>query len=400
MKSDHKKELDAFVSSIGKEAISLSDHLADNPELSGQEFRSSKLFADKLREHCFDMEYPFLGMPTAFIAKKKLAESGPVVAFLVEYDALPDMGHGCGHNLHGTMSAYAGITLSHLLEGLGGEVWVVGTPAEETDGAKCKMADEGVFDRVDLALMFHSHGGSTYTDARALAIEGYEFTFKGEPSHAAACPWLGRSAQNGVRLFFDALDMLRVHCRDGSRIHGLITNISGATNIIPESAVCRVETRAVSRSELNIMQENVFCCARGAAAATRTEAHWERFMPSFDDILPNTAAEQMAREVLEELGVKCVDGDGAQGSTDVGNVSYRCPAIQPEFSISKLPLSIHTHEFAKATKTDEAHDALITGIRAMSRIGLRVMTDGKLRADIKQEFLSNISAQKNAAVHY
>lgn len=392
MKRDYKNELDAFAGSISKEAIRLSDYLADNPELSGQEFISSKLFADKLREYGFDVEHPFLGMPTAFIAKKKSAKKGAVVAFLVEYDALPDLGHACGHNLHGTMSAYAGITLSRLLEDVGGEVWIVGTPAEETDGAKCKMADEGVFDRADLALMFHSHGGSTYTDARALAIEGYEFTFRGEPSHAAASPWTGRSAQNGIRLFFDAIDMLRLHCRDGSRIHGLITNISGATNIIPETAVCRVETRAVTRSELNAMQENVFCCARGAAVATRTEVSWERFMSSFDDILPNMAAEQMAREVLEELGVKCVDGPGAQGSTDVGNVSYRCPAIQPEFAISKLPLSIHTHEFAEATKTDEAHDALITGIRAMSRIGLRVMTDDKLRAEIKREFLSAVKA--------
>lgn len=396
MKPDYEKELDAFAGSIGAEAIGLSDYLADNPELSGQEFRSSGLFADKLREYGFDVEYPFLGLPTAFFARKTSAKKGAVVAFLVEYDALPDLGHACGHNLHGTMSAYAGITLARLLDDIGGEVWIVGTPAEETDGAKCKMADEGVFDGADLALMFHSHGGSTYTDARALAIEGYEFTFQGEPSHAAASPWTGRSAQNGVRLFFDAIDMLRLHCRDGSRIHGLITNISGATNIIPETAVCRVETRAVTRSELNAIQENVFCCARGAAVATRTEVRWERFMSSFDDILPNTAAEQMAREVLEELGVSCVDGPGALGSTDVGNVSYRCPAIQPEFAISRLPLPIHTHEFAEATKADEAHDALITGIRAMSRIGLRVMTDEDLRAKIKQEFLSRTGAQKNA----
>lgn len=397
MKRDYKNELDAFAGSISKEAISLSDYLADNPELSGQEFRSSELFADKLREYGFDVEYPFLGLPTAFFAGKKSAKQGAVVAFLVEYDALPDLGHACGHNLHGTMSAYAGIALSRLLEDIGGEVWIVGTPAEETDGAKCKMADEGVFDRADLALMFHSHGGRTYTDARALALEGYEFTFRGEPSHAAASPWSGRSAQNGVRLFFDAIDMLRLHCRDGSRIHGLITNISGATNIIPENAVCRVETRALTRSELNAMQENVFCCARGAAVATRTEVRWERFMSSFDDILPNRAAEQMAREVLEELGVSCIDGPGAQGSTDVGNVSYRCPAIQPEFAISKLPLPIHTREFAEATKADEAHEALITGIRAMARIGLRVMTDDALRAGIKREFIAGAGARKDKA---
>lgn len=379
--------LDVFIDTISSEAVELSDYLADNPELSEQEFNSSKLFAEKLSAFGFEVEYPFLGLPTAFMAKKKSRCPGAVVAFMVEYDALPGIGHACGHNLHGSMAAYAGIALSRQLEETGGEVWVVGTPAEETDGAKCKMAEAGVFDKTDLAFMFHSHSGCTYTDVRALALEGYEFTFKGESSHASASPWLGRSAQNGVRLFFDALDMLRIHCKDGSRIHAIITSISGAANIIPETAVCRVETRATAKAELGAMMENVFCCARGASEATRTNVTWERFMASFDDILPNNTAEQMSKEILEELGMECVGGPGAQGSTDVGNVSYRCPAIQPEFAITSRPLAIHTREFAEATKTDEAHAALVTGIRAMSRIGLKVLTNEKLRGAIKKEFL-------------
>lgn len=381
--------LDTFISGISKEAIELSDYLANNPELSEQEFNSSKLFAEKLNSYGFDVEYPFLALPTAFMAKK-IRKPGAVVTFLVEYDALPGIGHACGHNLHGSMAAYAGIALSKLLDEIGGEVWVVGTPAEETDGAKCKMADAGVFDKADLALMFHSSGGCSFTDARALALEGYEFVFKGKSSHASANPWLGRSAQNGARLFLDALDMLRLHCKDGSRIHGLLTQVSGAINIIPETAVCRVEVRATTRSELNQMLENVFCCAEGAAIATKTEVVTERFMSSFDDILPNNTAEKMSREILKKLGVKCVDGPGAQGSTDVGNVSYRCPAIQPEFAITEKPLAIHTREFAEATKTEEAHRALITGIRAMSRIGLRVLADEKTRVKIKTEYLNRI----------
>lgn len=385
-----EEEIDNFIDGVCNDAIELSDYLADNPEVSEFELNSSKLFVEKLKSYNFDVEYPFQGLSTAFMAKKKAQKAGAVIAFLVEYDALPDIGHACGHNLHGTMSAYAGIALAELLEKIGGEVWVVGTPAEETDGAKCKMADAGVFDHVDLALMFHSHGGCTYTDARALALEGYEFTFKGATSHASANPWLGRSAQNGVRLFLDAMDMLRLHCRDGNRMHALITNISGATNIIPETAVCRVETRAATRSELNQMMENVFFCASGAAIATRTEVTRQRFMSAFNDILPNSAAEKVSREILEGLGVKCVDGPGPQGSTDVGNVSYRCPSIQPEFAITKENLAIHTREFARATKTKEAHAALITGIRAMSRIGLRVLTDKNLRTAIKKEYETRI----------
>lgn len=382
--------LDSFIDSIAKEATELSDYMADNPELSEHEFNSSKLLAEKLEIYGFDVEYPFLGLPTAFMAKKT-RQPGATVAFMVEYDALPGIGHACGHNLHGSMAVYAGIALAKLLDKIDGTIWVVGTPAEETDGAKCKMATEGVFDKADLALMFHSHAGSTFTNARALALEGYEFTFKGKPSHASGSPWRGISAQNGIRLFLDALDMLRLHCKDGNRMHGLITQISGAANIIPETAVCRTEIRATTRTELNQMMENVFCCAKGAAIATRTEVTWERFMSSFDDILPNIAAEKISKEILEALGVKCIDGPGAQGSTDVGNVSYRCPAIQPEFSITEKPLALHTSEFAAATKTDEAHLALITGIRAMSRIGLRILTDEKARTEIKTEYLKHIT---------
>lgn len=386
MRAKLEESIDAFISAYGNEAAELSDYLADHPEISEQEFNSSRLLAQKLADFGFDVEYPFLGFPTAFMARKKSQKKGAVTAFMVEYDALPEIGHACGHNLHGTMAAYAGIALGTLLEDIGGEVRVVGTPAEETDGAKCRMAAEGVFDDADLALMFHSHGGHTYTDARALAIEGYLFSFDGETSHASAAPWLGRSAQNGVRLFLDALDMLRLHCRDGSRIHALITHVSGAANIIPEKALCRVEVRATTRAELDQMLENVFCCARGAATATRTVVSWEPFMTSFDDMLPNLTAEGMAREVLEGLGVECVDGPGPLGSTDVGNVSYRCPAIQPELAITAKDLAIHTREFAEATKTDEAHAALITGIRAMARVGLRAMTDGALLSAIKKEF--------------
>lgn len=390
---NQEETLDLFINEISREAAELSDYLADNPEISDEEFVSSRLFADKLSGFGFDVEYPFLGLPTAFLAKKKSQKPGPAVAFMVEYDALPEIGHACGHNLHGSMTAYAGIALSRLLDETPGEIWVVGTPAEETDGAKCKMAEKGVFDKADLALMFHSHGGSTYTDARALALEGFDFTFKGQTSHASADPWLGRSAQSGARLFLDALDMLRLHCKDGTRIHALITRVSGAINIIPETAVCRVEVRAATRSELSKMLKNVFRCAEGAAIATGTNVHSEPFMRRFDDILPNLAAEKTAREVLEELGVKCMDGPGPRGSTDVGNVSYRCPAIQPEFAITEKPLAIHTREFAEATKTKEAHAALINGIRAMSRIGLKVLKDEKLRAEIKQEFASRTSSE-------
>jgi len=383
-------EIRNFIDLKSGEIIELNDYLYEHPELSEQEYETSRIFAEKLKSYGFDVEYPFMGLPTAFMAKKRgnnVSEELPRVILMAEYDALPDVGHACGHNLHGTMAMYAGIALSRLLDRVDGEVWIVGTPAEETDGAKVLMAEKGVFDNADLALMFHSYAVESYTDYRALALDGYEFCFDGKAAHAAASPWLGISAQSGMMLFMDAINMLRLHIKDMCRIHALVISVSGATNIIPDKAVCRVEARAACRTTLNEMMDAVFCCASGAAAATRTNVSWSKFMRSFDDMLPNLAAEKLAEDVLLKYGVVCTHNHCPTGSTDVGNVSYRCPAIQPEYAITKKNLSLHTREFAAATISDEGHEALLTSILALSEICLKVLTNDILRKEIKREFL-------------
>ena len=378
-----------YVNAHSKEIIDFSDYLGTHPELSGQEYESSKLCAEKLKEHGFDVEYPFLGLDTAFMAKKKsknASANAPKIAIMVEYDALPEIGHACGHNLHGTMALYAGIALGEMAADLDAEIWVVGTPAEETDGAKVLMAEEGVFDEADFAIMFHSYSGKSFADSRALAIDGYEITFKGQTSHAAATPWLGRSAQSGMLLFIDAINMMRLHVKDMCRVHALITHVSGATNIIPDKAVCRVEVRAPQRPELDELMESVFCCAKGAAIATRTEYEAHKFMRSFDDMLPNLTAEALARDTIEEFGMECISYDTPNGSTDVGNVSYRCPAIQPEFAIVKKHLDLHTREFAEATMSEEGHKSLLKGTEILAAICLKVIKDKDMREKIKKEF--------------
>lgn len=386
---DLSKTISDYVAAHSKEIIDFSDYLGTHPEISEHEYESSRLCAEKLKEHYFNVEYPFLCRKTAFMAKKSSKNAGtttPKIAIMAEYDALPEIGHACGHNLHGTMSLYAGIALGEMLSEIDAEIWVVGTPAEETDGAKVLMAENGVFDEADLAIMFHSYGGKTFTDYRALAIDGYEFTFKGQTSHASATPWLGRSAQSGMLLFIDALNMMRLHVKDMCRIHTIVTHVSGATNIIPDKAVCRVETRAPERLELDALMESVFCCAKGAAIATRTEYESRKFMESFDDILPNLAAEALAKNTIEAFGIECTSHSTPDGSTDVGNVSHRCPAIQPEFAITKKNLDLHTREFAAATMSEEGHEALLKGTEIIAAICLRVIIDKETREKIKNEF--------------
>ena len=388
------EDIEKFVAVHSKDIIELSDYLGTHPEISQEEYGSSKLFVEKLRFFGFDVEYPYMGLPTAFMAKKRspsAASNAPKVALLAEYDALPDIGHGCGHNLHGTMAVYAGISLAQILDKIDGEVWIVGTPAEETNGAKVLMSENGVFDEIDLAIMFHSYAGESYTDYRSLALDGYEFVFEGLASHAAASPWLGRSAQSGMLLFMDAINMLRLHIMDMCRIHAIVRSVSGATNIIPDRAICRVEVRADRRKTLDEMMESVFSCANGAAIATRTTVNWRKFMQSFDDMLPNTTAEHLAEKVLTDHGVVCTRNHLPTGSTDVGNVSHRCPAIQPEFSITDKKIPLHTKEFAEATMSTEGHDALINSIMALSKICVMVLTDKELREQIRREFAERIT---------
>jgi len=220
--------LDEAVDENAGEAIALSDRLADNPEVSGQEESSSKMHADLLKKHGFEVELPFLDIPHSFCARIK-REGKAKVALLVEYDALPEIGHACGHNLHGAMSTLAGVAIARILRDgkTKGELLVIGTPAEETNGAKVLMADKGVFDDIDLAMMIHSGGGKSFVKYRSLALDALEFEFRGKSSHAASAPWEGRNALNGVQLFFHAIDMLRQHVRPEVRMHGIIVKGGG-----------------------------------------------------------------------------------------------------------------------------------------------------------------------------
>ena len=365
-------------------ALDLSDHLAAHPELSGEEHETSRLFADWLEEEGFEVQRPLGGLPTAFQARR--GSGGPVVAFLAEMDALPGVGHGCGHNLHGTASVLAALAAAEALGDLPGEIRVVGTPAEETDGAKVMQAKAGIFDDCDLALMFHASPQETYADYRSLALDGWEFVFTGKPAHAAASPWEGRNALNGLQFFVHALDMLRQHVRPEVRLGGFVLEGGQAPNIVPDRAVYRLEPRCPRRGDLDALVARVFDCARGAALATGTKVAWHEFLHGFDDMLPNDPAEALMGEELARQGFSLAPSPGPLGSTDVGNVSHRCPALQAEVSITDLPLSIHTREFAQATTAPQGHDALVRGAEALAAAALRILADPALRAAVREDF--------------
>ena len=373
----------------------MSDDFAAHPEISCEEFETSRKIVDVLKEAGFSVEYPYMDIPTAFIASKGKRGKGAKVALAVEYDALPEIGHACGHNLHGSMAVLAGIALIPVMEKIEGELIVVGTPAEETNGAKVEMSKKGVFDGCDFAIMIHCCCGETIVEYRSLAMDAVEFTFTGQTSHAAMSPWQGRNALNGLQLFFHAVDMFRQHVRPDVRMHGIVHYGGAAPNIVPDRAVGRFYFRASKRAYLDKIMEQVWKCAQGAAMATNTEVSWRNFEASFMDMLPNNAAEEMLRDIFKEFSIPVTKCEGFMGSSDMGDVTYRCPALQPELDISAgVKHDAHTRAFAAATVTEEGHKALMTGAKVLGRAALAVFLDPELRDKMWADYRKEIAAGK------
>lgn len=383
-----EQEVRQVLKAGAEKAFALSDHLAAHPEISEQEFSASRLHVEFLRECGFTVEYPFAGLPTAYSAIMGNGKS-PKVALLAEYDALPEIGHACGHNVHGAMTLLAAAGLASVMNRVEGTLWIVGTPAEETNGAKVAMAAQGIFDDTDLAMMIHSGAGKSFVRYRCLAMDAVEFTFKGKAAHAAGMPWEGHNALNGVQLLFHAVDMLRQHVRPEVRMHGIVREGGAAPNIVPESATARFYFRAPWRTYLNDLMEKIHDCARGAALATGTSVTWRNYEASFDNLKPNPTAESMMEEVFLSLDISAHSSPEPRGSSDVGNVSFRCPALQPVLALTEEPMALHTREFAALCASSASHQGLLLGAKALASGTLRTFLDDSLRGRMRRDFLSS-----------
>lgn len=367
-------------------ATCLSDDIARHPELSGKEFRTTGLFYDWLKQEGFDVEMPYCNIDTAFKAKK--GNGHPRVALLLENDALPVVGHGCGHNLSGTMSAFAGAALSKIMDKIEGELLVICTPAEETWGAKCIMADMGVMDDVDLTMMIHCYSGRNLVSMTTPALESWDITYTGIAAHAASAPWDGRNAFNGARLFFDALDMMRQHVKPDVRMHGIMTECGTVVNTVPERARIHIELRSQSKLDLDKITERVKLCAAGAAAATETMMTFEKGDVSFASSLELDALEEVVKSGFDSVGLEVAEKERQGGASDLGNISWRCPAIQPLLSIIDKPVvPLHTSELEAATRSELGHKRLVAGTKIIAYTALRFFTDQKLRDKVRAEFL-------------
>lgn len=371
---------------IKEQLISISDYMQANPEISGHEYQAVKLLVKLLREHNFSIEEGIAGLPTAFKAEFDSGSPGPVVAYFCEYDALPEIGHCCGHNLIAAMGAGAGIVLSKLMKNLSGKVVVYGTPAEEAEGAKVTMTEQGLFAGLDAAIILHPDAKS-YESGISLAMDAIQYTFFGKASHAAASPSEGINALEAAILFFNGVNSYRMHCKPDIRIHGFISEGGIAANIITERAQARFEPRALKKKDLQAVVQRMEDIARGAALMTGTTVEISRFGAAFDDMLTNQTLSAAFSKNMRLAGVTDVEPPNNKFvSSDMGNVSHVAPSIHPWISIGNPNLILHEKSVAADTITDTAHEQMMKGIAAMVLTGYEVITDTELLKAIKEEF--------------
>lgn len=385
LNDDTIRSIDEGVSRLRDALSTLSLKIHANPELRFEEHRASAWIAETLEAHGHTVERPLGGLATALRARA--GKGGPRVAILAEYDALPDIGHACGHNLIATGAVGAYLALAPLVSDLGGSVDLVGTPAEEGGGGKIVLLREGVFEGVDAAMMFHPFDRDLMAHP-ALASVWITMKFHGSPAHAALAPHEGQSALTACMQTFSLIDSQRVHFRDGVRVHGFITNGGQAVNIIPEHAACEFSVRARTGRELERVKAIVERCARGAALACGVEVELS-VRQGYRDMVNNMPLARAFGRHLTSLGRPASERDervGA-GSTDMGDISHAVPAIHPWLAIcGEGETMCHEHAFAHAAASPRGLDAMIDAARALARTAAEFLVDADLRAATRAEF--------------
>ncbi|HEY3683929.1 MAG TPA: M20 family metallopeptidase [Streptosporangiaceae bacterium] len=365
-----------------------SRRLHAHPETAWEEHAAADLLTGWLAEEGFAVERPYAGVETGFRARRPGHERAPAtIAVLLEYDALPGIGHACGHNLIAAGGAAAAIAAARALGDAGAAVTVIGTPAEEGGGGKIVLLDRGAFDDVDAALMFHP-ADRTLTARHGLAAIHFHAEFRGVASHAAKHPEDGKSAFNGARLFFDAIDMLRQFLPAKARIHGIIRAAGDAPNVVPDHALVEGIVRARTLAEARDLFARVRRIAEGAAMGSETTAEVREPSPAYAERRNNPA---MVAAVDRYLRAQAVDitptsPDNPAGSSDIGNVSLVVPAIHPYIQIAERGTPSHAPVFAEAAGTDYAFDQAAKMARAIACTVADLAADPDLRAAVRESF--------------
>ena len=363
------------------ELLRISRAIHANPELAFEEHQAASLLVAALREAGLGVETGVHGLETAFSAEFG-ADGSPCVALLAEYDALPEMGHACGHNLIATASVGAGLALASVADLLPGRVRVLGTPAEEHGCGKELMAREGALDGVDAALMMHP-SSVNLVSMPCIAMAELEIRYRGQSAHAAAMPERGVNALDAMVVGYQAVAALRQHIARDERIHGIITDGGQSPNVVPERSAARFYVRAANEQNLAPLKRRVEACFRAGAEATGADVEIEWGAADYLDIRFNEPLAAAFRANAEALGREFFPIDklppSVQGSTDMGNVSHRVPSIHPMLAAAPLHCTIHNPEFAKWAGSEMGEAAALDGAKALAMTALDYFADADLR---------------------
>ncbi len=382
------------VDQVSRMLIECSDWMADNPELGLQEYQAVAKLTEMLEEFGAEVERGIAGLDTAFRATLPGGNpDGPTIAIIAEYDALPDVGHGCGHNIIANAAIGAGIALARLGQQglLPGKVVVLGTPAEESAvpnaGGKIPVLEHGYFDDVDAAIMIHPMTEDYIALKPSMVAYGIDFMFHGRAAHAASNPHTGINALDAVIQTFNNVGMLRQQVRSEARIHGVVTSGGGAPNVIPPYAACRFRIRSYDPVYAAELKRRVVACAEGAATATGARLEWKEYIKPYQSYVPNHALGALMRENMEAIGRDVQDGPAREGggSTDFGNVSHSVPSVYAYIGICGEEAGWHSREVAAATRTGRGHESLIAGAKTMAMTAIDLLTNAEAVAAAKWE---------------
>lgn len=386
------KEIKSIIQYLDSEKVELiqtSKKIFNNPELGMNEVFASKLLSEYLSKEGFDVRLGIGYLETAFVASYEKGRGGLHIALCAEYDALPDIGHACGHNLIGVASVAAGLAIANSDLDIPFKVSVIGTPDEEGSGGKIDLINMGIFKDVDIAMMFHP-GYSMIINTESLALQNYSFIFHGKSAHAASEPWEGINALDAVIQTFNNVSFLRQHLKDDVRIHGIIKEGGKATNIIPDKCLAEFCIRSKDNEYLKAVVEKVFDCARAAATATGAQLEIEQEGHFYDAMISNSKLSKAFEDSLKEIDyINIGKFEEGLGSIDMGNVSKVVPSIHPVLPITNKAILGHTREFAELSNSDQAYETMLDASKALAITAIKVIKDKSLQEEIIEEFKAN-----------
>ncbi|HEY33327.1 MAG TPA: M20 family metallopeptidase [Dehalococcoidia bacterium] len=362
----------------------LARNIHDNPEPGFQEFKAAAWLTQFLEENGFSVKRGICRLPTAFRAS--YGKGRPVIALVAEYDALPGIGHACGHNISGNISVGAAVAAKLGVDQFPGCVTVIGTPAEELYAGKAVMVKRGAFSDVDVAMMVHSGTINTAT-THALALQTLYIEFFGQASHAAARPEKGVNALEAMIQSFNAINSLRQHIKSSARIHGIITDGGQASNIVPDHSAGEFVVRAEDEEYLGELKEKVINCFKGAATATGARLKYKWDASCYAPMQNNMTLARLFADNMKSLG-RPVDWPDSGGliSTDMGNVSQIVPAIHANVAIAPRGTLLHSPEFAAAAVSEAAIDGLCDAAKTLAITVVDLLTSPETLAEVKEEF--------------